>query len=49
MPIRKLLVRSAKDSYGNYNIELKEQRKLELMLKAEQNKVKEIAAKEAKN
>ena len=49
MPIRKLLVRSAKILMVINNIELEEQRKLELMLKAEQNKVKEIAAKEAKN
>ena len=34
---------------GKYNIELEKQRKLELKLKTEQNKVKEIAAKEAKD
>ena len=46
---QKTISKICQDSYGNYNIELEEQRKLELMLKAEQNKVKEIAAKEAKN
>ena len=38
--IAKLLLKSVKDSYGKHNIELEEQRKLELKLKAEQNKAK---------
>ena len=41
------IIKICKDSYKKYNIELEEQRKLELKLKPEQNKVKEIATKEA--
>ena len=37
-----LLLKSVKDSYDECNIELEEQRKLELKLKAEQNKVKKL-------
>ena len=47
--ITKLLLKYVKDSYDKYNIELEEQRKLELKLKAEQNKIKEIVAKEAED
>ena len=49
MSITKLLLKYVKDSYDKYNIELEEQRKLELKLKAEQNKIKEIVAKEAED
>ena len=49
MSFAKLLLKPVKDSYDKYNIELEEQRKLELKLKAEQNKIKEIVAKEAED
>ena len=42
VPVTKLLLKSVRDSYDIYNIDLEEQRKLELKLKAEQNKVKKI-------
>lgn len=42
----KTIIKICKDSYDKYNIELEEQRKLELKLEPEQNKVKEIATKE---
>ena len=47
--IAKLFLKSVKKSYDKCNIELEEQRKLELKLKVEQNKAKEIAAKEAED
>ena len=43
------IIKICKDSYKKYNIELEQQRKLELKLKPEQNKVKEIATKEAED
>ena len=42
VPVTKLLLKSVRDSYDIYNIDLEEQRKLELKLKAEQNKLKKI-------
>ena len=47
--ITKLILKSVKDFCDKYNIELEEQRKLELKLKAELNKVKKIAAKETED
>ena len=38
VPVTKLLLKSVRDSYDIYNIDLEEQRKLELKLKAEQSK-----------
>ena len=47
--VTKLILKSVKDFCDKYNIELEEQRKLELKLKAELNKVKKIAAKETED
>ena len=47
--ITKLILKPVKDFCDKYNIELEEQRKLELKLKAELNKVKKIAAKETED